>query len=144
MSRIHPVSQPKPAAAPTFAALKSSLGKVPNLYATLAHSPVVLNGLLGFADALGKGRLSARQRELLARRAQAADPLDPALLQLAVALVTQRGGISDQQLAAARAAGVDDELAMEVLGQVVINTLTNYGNHLAATDIDFPPVTLTP
>ena len=51
MSRIHPVSQPKPAAAPTFAALKSSLGKVPNLYATLAHSPVVLNGLLGFADA---------------------------------------------------------------------------------------------
>ncbi|CAJ1784876.1 hypothetical protein KOPIIPEJ_00554 [Aeromonas dhakensis] len=177
MSRIHAVVQPKPAAAPTFATLKSSLGMVPNLYATLAHSPALLNGLLGFADALGKGRLSARQRELLAlaigqanacqyclsahtllagragfdddairaaRLAQATDPLDHALLQLAVALVTQRGIISDAQLAAARAAGVDDELMMEVLGQVVINTLTNYGNHLAETDIDFPPVTLTP
>lgn len=65
-------------------------------------------------------------------------------MQLAVALVTQRGVISDAQLATARAAGVDDELMMEVLGQVVINTLTNYGNHLAETDIDFPPVTLTP
>ncbi|MFQ2220254.1 carboxymuconolactone decarboxylase family protein [Aeromonas enteropelogenes] len=177
MSRIQPVSQPQPAAAPTLATLQRTLGMVPNLYATLAHSPALLNGFLAFADALGKGRLTAPQRELLAlaigqandcqyclsahtllagkagfsaqeiraaRLGQAADPLDHALLQLATALVNQRGVISDEQLASARAAGVDDELLLEVLGQVVVNTLTNYGNHLAATDIDFPPVTLTP
>ncbi|MFM5127648.1 carboxymuconolactone decarboxylase family protein [Aeromonas veronii] len=177
MSRIQPVSQPQPAAAQTLDTLHRNLGMVPNLYATLAHSPALLNGFLGFAEALGKGRLTASQRELLAlaigqanacqyclsahtllagkagfsaqeiraaRLGQASAPLDHALLQLATALVNQRGVISDEQLASARAAGVDDELLLEVLGQVVVNTLTNYGNHLAATEIDFPPVTLTP
>lgn len=177
MSRIQPVSQPQPAAAQALATLHRNLGMVPNLYATLAHSPALLNGFLAFAEALGKGRLTASQRELLAlaigqanacqyclsahtllaskagfsaqeiraaRLGQASAPLDHALLQLATALVNQRGVISDEQLASARAAGVDDELLLEVLGQVVVNTLTNYGNHLAATEIDFPPVTLTP
>ncbi|HHQ4518884.1 carboxymuconolactone decarboxylase family protein [Aeromonas veronii] len=177
MSRIQPVSQPQPAAAQTLTTLHRNLGMVPNLYATLAHSPALLNGFLAFAEALGKGRLTAPQRELLAlaigqanacqyclsahtllaskagfsaqeiraaRLGQASAPLDHALLQLATALVNQRGVISDEQLASARAAGVDDELLLEVLGQVVVNTLTNYGNHLAATEIDFPPVTLTP
>lgn len=173
MSRIQPVSQPQPAAAQTLTTLRRNLGMVPNLYATLAHSPALLNGFLAFAEALGKGRLTAPQRELLAlaigqanalsahtllagkagfsaqeiraaRLGQASAPLEHALLQLATALVNQRGVISDEQLASARAAGVDDELQLEVLGQVVVNTLTNYGNHLAATEIDFPPVTLTP
>ncbi|MBL0640215.1 carboxymuconolactone decarboxylase family protein [Aeromonas veronii] len=172
MSRIQPVSQPQPAAAQTLTTLHRNLGMVPNLYATLAHSPALLNGFLAFAEALGKGRLTASQRELLAlaigqanacqyclsahtllagkagfsaqeiraaRLGQASAPLDHAMLQLATALVNQRGVISDEQLA-----GVDDELLLEVLGQVVVNTLTNYSNHLAATEIDFPPVTLTP
>ncbi|MGL5251022.1 MAG: carboxymuconolactone decarboxylase family protein, partial [Enterovibrio sp.] len=79
-----------------------------------------------------------------AREGHAKNPLDNALLQLANAIVEQRGVILDQQLANARNAGVDDELVLEVLGQVVVNTLTNYGNHLAATDIDFPAVSLHP
>jgi uncharacterized peroxidase-related enzyme len=177
MSRIQPVTQPSPSVAPTFASMQRNLGMVPNLYATLAHSPALLNGFLAFADALSKGRLTARQRELLAlaigqanncqyclsahtllagkagfmpdaikaaRQGDASDPIDHALLQLATLLVTQRGVISDEQLRNAYRAGLDDELVLEVLGQVVINTLTNYGNHLAATEIDFPIVTLTP
>ncbi|MGL4826566.1 MAG: carboxymuconolactone decarboxylase family protein [Vibrionaceae bacterium] len=177
MSRIKPVSHPSSAVAPVFATLRSSLGMVPNLYATLAHSPVLFNGFLAFAGALEKGRLTAKQRELLAlaigqtnkcryclsahtllarqaglsvedikaaREGHAKNPLDNALLQLANAIVEQRGVILDQQLANARNAGVDDELVLEVLGQVVVNTLTNYGNHLAATDIDFPAVSLHP
>ena len=66
MSRIQPVSQPQPAAAQTLTTLRRNLGMVPNLYATLAHSPALLNGFLAFAEALGKGRLTAPQRELLA------------------------------------------------------------------------------
>lgn len=66
------------------------------------------------------------------------------MLQLATALVHQRGVLTDEQLANVRHAGVDDELMLEVLGQVVVNTLTNYGNHLAATEIDFPIVPLRP
>ncbi|CAD7543942.1 hypothetical protein KBAHV42_29560 [Aeromonas hydrophila] len=64
------------------------------------------------------------------------------MLQLATLLVNQRGVISDEQLRNAYSAGLDDELVLEVLGQVVVNTMTNYGNHLAGTEIDFPIVTL--
>nr|WP_240045659.1 hypothetical protein [Aeromonas veronii] len=66
MSRIQPVTQPSPPVAPSFSAMQRNLGMVPNLYATLAHSPALFNGFLAFADALSKGRLTARQRELLA------------------------------------------------------------------------------
>ncbi|MGL5335608.1 MAG: carboxymuconolactone decarboxylase family protein [Enterovibrio sp.] len=150
---------------------------VPNLYATLAHSPALFNAFLAFADALGKGRLTGRQRELLAlaigqanscqyclsahtllagkeglkpdeikkaRQGQASNPVDNALLQLAVLLVTQRGVVTNEQLSKAYSAGLDDELVLEVLGQVIVNTMTNYGNHLAATEIDFPVVPLAP
>jgi len=177
MSRIPPVTQPVASVAPSFAAMQRNLGMVPNLYATLAHSPALFNGFLAFADALSKGRLTASQRELLAlaigqanrcqyclsahtllagktgvtpeaitaaRQGNASDPIDHALLQLAILLVNQRGVISDEQLRNAYSAGLDDELVLEVLGQVVVNTMTNYGNHLAGTEIDFPIVTLTP
>ncbi|MGL5290725.1 MAG: carboxymuconolactone decarboxylase family protein [Vibrionaceae bacterium] len=177
MSRIKPVSHPDPTVSVTLAHLQSSFGMVPNLFATLAHSPALLNGFLAFAGALEKGKLTIKQRELLAlaigqtnkcryclsahtllarkaglsvqdikaaREGHAKNALDNALLQLANALVEQRGVILDQQLDAARSKGVDDELIMEVLGQVVVNTLTNYANHLADTDIDFPAVSLHP
>ena len=39
---------------------------VPNLFSTFAQSPAVLNGFLGFSDSLGKGVLSAKQREIIA------------------------------------------------------------------------------
>jgi AhpD family alkylhydroperoxidase len=39
---------------------------VPNLFSTFAQSPAVLNGYLGFSDALGKGVLTAAQREIVA------------------------------------------------------------------------------
>ncbi|RMH87742.1 carboxymuconolactone decarboxylase family protein [Lysobacter pythonis] len=175
MSRIEPVFSPAAVVAPGFAAMQRNLGMAPNLYATLAHPPAPFDGFLASTSALGKGRLTARQRKLPAlaigqanncqyclsahtllagkadytleaiqatRQGNASDPLDHALLQLAVALVDQRGVISDEQLANTHGAGLDDELVLEVLGQVAINTLTNYGNHLAATEIDFPAIPL--
>ncbi len=49
MSRIKPVSQPSSTVAPSFAAMQRNLGMVPNLYATLAHSPVLFTGFLAFS-----------------------------------------------------------------------------------------------
>jgi uncharacterized peroxidase-related enzyme len=46
--------------------LQTKLGRVPNLFTTLAHSPAVLKALLSFSDALDGGRLDARQREIIA------------------------------------------------------------------------------
>ena len=66
MSRITPVSNPQGEAAATLNAIKQKIGMVPNLYATVAHSSTVLNAYLAFSEALNQGRLSAKQRELIA------------------------------------------------------------------------------
>lgn len=173
MSRITPVSNPQGEAAATLNAIKQKIGMVPNLYATVAHSPTVLNAYLAFSEALNQGRLSAKQRELIAlavgqanecqyclsahtmisrgaglsdeqiitaRQGTAENTLDNALVKLAVTLVKQRGVITDEQLSDARTHGVDEGLVFEVLAQVSANTFTNYANHVADTDIDFPKV----
>lgn len=77
-----------------------------------------------------------------ARAAKAAEPRRQALLGLADSLVAKRGSISDTELAAARAAGLSDGAILEVVALVALNTLTNYLNHVAGTEIDFPAVDL--
>ncbi|HSI44508.1 MAG TPA: carboxymuconolactone decarboxylase family protein [Methylotenera sp.] len=77
-----------------------------------------------------------------ARQGIAADPITNALAKLAVKIVTQRGVLSDADLNQAREIGVDDGLIVEVIANVALNTLTNYTNHIAATEIDFPVVQL--
>jgi len=39
---------------------------VPNLFATMANAPVALDGFLSLSKALSRGRLTARQREIVA------------------------------------------------------------------------------
>ena len=57
-------------------------------------------------------------------------------------IVKQRGVLSDDDLKSAAAAGLDDGLVIEIVANVALNTLTNYTNHIAGTDIDFPVVSL--
>ena len=45
-----------------------------------------------------------------------------------------------EQIAAARAAGIDDAKIIEVIAHVASQTLTNYLNNLALTEIDFPAI----
>jgi len=68
MSRIAPVVSPnaETKVAATLSQVKARLGKVPNSIATLANAPVALDGYLSLSKALSRGRLSARQREILA------------------------------------------------------------------------------
>ena len=47
-------------------AVKGTYGAVPNLLATVAHSPAVLKGYLAFAQALSEGILDAETREAIA------------------------------------------------------------------------------
>ena len=65
-----------------------------------------------------------------------------AVLTLARAIVDKRGFVSDADLAAARAAGLDDRALTEIVAVVALNIFTNYLNHVAGTDIDFPKVSL--
>ncbi len=75
-----------------------------------------------------------------ARRASAEDPKTDAILKLAAAIVATRGAVTDEQVEAARAAGITAEEATEIVGNVALNTLTNFFNKAAQVDIDFPVV----
>ena len=44
----------------------AQLGRIPNLYGSMAHSPAALDGYLAFRGALGKGVLSVAMRERIA------------------------------------------------------------------------------
>ncbi len=66
------------------------------------------------------------------------DPRTAAILRLATAIVAAKGMVGDPDLAAARAAGLTDADIVETVAQVVANIFTNYLNHVAGTDIDFP------
>jgi uncharacterized peroxidase-related enzyme len=177
MTRISPVlsSNVDAKVAATLSQVKASLGMVPNLFATLAHAPVALDGYLSLSKTLSHGRLSARQREILAlaigqenecqyclsahtvmaktagvseadalkaRGGEGEDPLERALASFAKKIVRQRGHVSDEYIENARQAGIDDGLMMEVVATVALNTLTNYANELAGTEIDFPVVSV--
>ncbi len=179
MPRIAPIeiSQADTGVQTTLGVVKSKIGMVPNLFATFAHSPAVLNGYLALSDTLGKGVLTAQQREIIAlavaqenechyclsahtmlgkaaglshesirqaREGKSESGVDNAVAALAKSIAAKRGRLPDEALAAARAAGLDDERIMEVIANVALNVLTNYANNVALTDIDFPKVDVTP
>jgi uncharacterized peroxidase-related enzyme len=68
MSRIASVipANTDPKVAATLSQIKANLGNVPNVFALLANAPVALDGYLSLSKALSRGRLTARQREILA------------------------------------------------------------------------------
>ena len=160
----------------TLSRIKASLGKVPNILATFGNASVVLDGYLSLSKMLSRGRLSARQREILAlaiaqenecqyclsahtelakavglsaaealkaRAGNTDDPFERALTSFAISIVRERGMVSDHELEIARKAGIDDSLMLEVVANVALNTLTNYANRLADTEIDSPVVAVS-
>jgi alkylhydroperoxidase family enzyme len=162
MSRIAPVvpANTETKVAATLSQIKASLGNVPNVFALLANAPVALDGYFSLVKALSRGRLTARQREILAlaiakaagvstadalkaRFGKSDDPFERDLISFAKNIVRQRGFVSDQDLDLARKAGIDDGLMLEIVANVALHTLTNYANRLADTEIDSPVVELT-
>ena len=88
------------------------------------------------------GKLAGLQPDqiLAARRGVANDEKAQAALTLSQHIVERRGNVTDEQLAAARSAGLSDAELVEVVGNVTVMTLTNYLNNVARTDVDFPKV----
>jgi uncharacterized peroxidase-related enzyme len=68
MPRIKPVNPDaiEKKSAETLHAVRKKLGGLPNIFTTFAQSPVALNGYVQLAESLAGGRLSAKQRELIA------------------------------------------------------------------------------
>lgn len=177
MPHIRPldVAQATGDTAKALAAVKAQLGTVPNMFATLAHAPGALHFYLQGADALGRGGLSAGERELVAlavaeanacayclaahtaigglvglnpdaidaaRDGRGTNPRDAAIAGLARRIVVTRGRLEAADLSAARAAGLTDADVLETIAVVALNVFTNYVNHVAGTEVDFPAVAL--
>jgi len=97
-------------------------------YCLSAHT--ALAGMVGLkADAIA-----------LARNANASDRKVDAILKLARSIVVKRGEITDDEFRSARKAGLSDGELAEVVANVAVNIFTNYFNHVAQTEIDFPKV----
>jgi uncharacterized peroxidase-related enzyme len=74
--------------------------------------------------------------------ARSADPKIAAALHFAHAVVTERGWVDDGELARIREAGYSEGEVAEIVATVAVNTFSNYFNHVAETEVDFPPVAL--
>ena len=55
-------------------------------------------------------------------------------------VVTEHGWVSDEDMASVRAAGTSDAEIAEVVAHVAANIFSNYFNHVAGTEVDFPEV----
>lgn len=170
MSRINVISldTATDATRTVLEGVKRKIGFVPNLFATLARAPVALDTYVQASAILGKTSLSAQQKEAVYLATSQVNGCDYCLAAhtlfagksglsapdivaaregelnayaaLARHLTERRGHLSDTQIAAARAAGIDDVKMIEVIALVAVQTLTNYLNNTALTDIDFPAI----
>lgn len=173
MSRIHPIdaATASPEQKQLLADVKQAMGVVPNLVATMAHSPAVANAYLAFNKALSKGVLTPQMREKIslavgqanecdyclaahsaigakvglseaeiqaARHATCGCDQTAAALAFAAKVVTERGRVSDEDVAVLRGAGWTDAGITEILANTALNIFTNYFNHVAGTVVDFP------
>ncbi|MBV4473986.1 carboxymuconolactone decarboxylase family protein [Pseudomonas botevensis] len=170
MSRIAPLSldTATDATRPSLEGVQKKIGFLPNLFTTLAKAPVALDTYLQASAILGKTSLSAKEKEAVYLATSQVNGCDycltahslfaskaglsaleigearhgrlNAFAALARELTETRGHLSDEQIAIARAAGIDDKKIIEVIALVAVQTLTNYLNNVALTDIDFPAI----
>ena len=90
--------------------------------------------------AIGKMNGLSEEEIKASRKAEAANTKEQIGLELAKIITQNRGKVTDDELRAAKEAGYTDEDILEIVLNVVSNTLTNYVNHIADTEIDFPKV----
>jgi uncharacterized peroxidase-related enzyme len=92
---------------------------------------------------LGKNVAKLDDTEIAANRnGYSSDPKAAAAVKFAVRVALERGHVSDADLAAVNAAGYSNAEIVEMVLHVALNTLTNYINEVAQTEIDFPKVDL--
>ena len=93
--------------------------------------------VLGSLNGLEPDQLKAAQT------GDASDPKSAAALAFAIKLVEQRGHLPVSEIESLRSTGLTDSEIIEIVSAVSINIFTNYFNHIAGTEIDFPVVHAT-
>ena len=88
--------------------------------------------------ALGKAAGLTEQETRAARRGTSPVEKERVALDFARKLVQDRGVIADADLERVRQAGYTDGEIGEIVANVALNIFTNYFNHVAGTEVDFP------
>ena len=132
MPRITPVN-PETAtgkAKDLLTAVKSKMGMVPNMMATLANAPAVLESYLSFSGALNGASLNAKTREAIAIAIAEANGCNYCLS--AHSVIGKGAGLSDAEITAARTGTSSDAKLGAILRLArAINTSRGF-----ATDAD--------
>ncbi len=76
----------------------------------------------------------------LNRRGGSNDRSAGAAVAFAVKVASERGRVTDADIAAVKQAGFSEAQIVEIVGLVAVNVYTNFINNVAETDIDFPVV----
>jgi uncharacterized peroxidase-related enzyme len=87
---------------------------------------------------LGAGAGASAEDIALARAGRAKDAREAAVIAFALAANRDVGRVSEAEVAAARAAGLDDAALLEIAARAALNRLNNTINHVAGTEVDFP------
>ena len=101
-------------------------------YCAAAHT--ALGKMQGLSDAEAHENLYGRS----------SDPDRAAVLQFSRAIVEKRGWVNDLDLERARQAGLGDREITEIVATVATTIFSNYFNHIAQTEVDFPAVKIGP
>lgn len=88
--------------------------------------------------ALGEGAGLTVQETCDARRATASNEQERVALEFAKKLVLDRGVVSKVDIERLRHVGFNHGQVVEIVANVAMNLFTNYFNHVAGTEIDFP------
>ena len=136
-----------PAALEGYLGLNAALGKGkldPKTRERIALAVAEINGCgycLAAHSYLAKNIAKLDEAEIAANRGGGSnDPKADAAVAFAAKIVRERGHVAAADLEAVRAAGYGDAEIIEIVLHVALNTLTNYVNEVAGTDIDFPVV----
>ncbi len=96
------------------------------------------------AHAFISSSLKVDQTEIARRlNGTSEDPKLNAILSFTRSVVETKGRVNDEDLQAARAAGISDAEITEIVAHVALNVFTNYFNHVADTEIDFPVISVS-
>lgn len=90
---------------------------------------------------LGKNLAGLSESEMIAnRKGSSEDAMASAAVTFAAQVVSKRGHVGTDAVAAVKAAGYSDAQIVEIVLHVALNTWTNYINSVAGTEIDFPEI----
>ena len=87
---------------------------------------------------LGQGAGLTEEETRDARRATSQNERERVALEFARKVVQDRGVVTDTDVAQLRRAEYTDGQIVEVVATVALNLFTNYFNHVAGTEVDFP------